>query len=44
VIRQRNNPHLINPGQVFEIPSLRGEVREGTYDPAKDGSYPTFGE
>jgi len=42
VIRQPNNPHLINPGQVFEIPSLRGEIREGTYDP--DQRYPTFGE
>ncbi len=44
VIRQPNNPHLINPGQVFVIPSLRGEIREGTYDPAKDKEYPTFGE
>jgi hypothetical protein len=42
VIRDRNNPHLIHPGQVFEIPSLRGEVREGTYDPNQD--YPTFGQ
>ncbi len=42
VIRQPNNPHLINPGQVFEIPSLRGEIREGTYDPNQ--KYPTFGE
>jgi nucleoid-associated protein YgaU len=44
VLRQPNNPHLINPGQVFVIPSLRGEKREGTYDPAKDKEYPTFGE
>ncbi len=44
VIRQPNNPHLINPGQVFTIPSLRGELREGTYDPAKDKEYPTFGQ
>jgi hypothetical protein len=29
---------------VFVIPSLRGEIREGTYDPAKDKEYPTFGE
>jgi len=42
VIRDPNNPHLIHPGQVFTIPSLRGEIREGTYDP--DGEYPTFGE
>jgi nucleoid-associated protein YgaU len=44
VLRQPNNPHLINPGQVFVIPSLRGEIREGTYDPAKDKQYPTLGE
>lgn len=42
VIRDANNPHLIHPGQVFTIPSLRGEIREGTYDP--DERYPTFGE
>ena len=32
------NPDLIEPGQVFEIPSLAGEKREGTWDPEK--SYP----
>ena len=42
VIRHPDNPHLIHPGQVFTIPSLRGEIREGTYDP--DREYPTFGE
>jgi nucleoid-associated protein YgaU len=42
VIRDPNNPHLIHPGQVFVIPSLRGEIREGTYDPNK--KYPTFGQ
>jgi len=42
VIRHPDNPHLIHPGQVFEIPSLYGEIREGTYDP--DREYPTFGE
>jgi nucleoid-associated protein YgaU len=42
VIRDPNNPHLIHPGQVFTIPSLRGEIREGTYDP--DLEYPTFGQ
>ena len=41
-IHNPNNPHLIHPGQVFEIPSLSGEVREGTYDPDRD--YPTFGQ
>lgn len=44
VLRQPNNPHLINPGQVFTIPSLHGEIREGTYDPAKDMEYPTLGQ
>jgi len=29
------NPNLIEPGQVFTIPSLQGEVREGEYDPEK---------
>jgi nucleoid-associated protein YgaU len=42
VIRDPNNPHLIHPGQVFTIPSLSGEIREGTYDPNE--RYPTFGE
>ncbi|MCK7484003.1 MAG: hypothetical protein M0C28_48750 [Candidatus Moduliflexus flocculans] len=30
-----NDPDLILPGQVLEIPSLQGEIRAGTYDPAK---------
>jgi nucleoid-associated protein YgaU len=30
-----NNPNLILPGQILEIPSIRGETRSGTYDPAK---------
>ena len=30
-----NNPDLILPGQVLEIPSIRGETRSGTWDPAK---------
>lgn len=28
------NPDLIHPGQLFEIPSLNGEVREGEWDAA----------
>jgi len=36
------NPHLIHPGQVFIIPSIEGEKREGTWDPNKE--YPVFGE
>jgi nucleoid-associated protein YgaU len=30
-----DNPDLIEPGQVFTIPSLQGEAREGEYDPEK---------
>ena len=41
-IQQPNNPHLIQPRQVFIIPSLRGEAREGVYDPDKE--YPVFGQ
>ncbi|MDR1506289.1 MAG: LysM peptidoglycan-binding domain-containing protein [Treponema sp.] len=28
-----DNPHLIRPGMVLDIPSLRGEVRRGMFDP-----------
>jgi len=38
--RDPNNPNLIFPGQILEIPSIRGETRSGTYDPAK--TYTTF--
>jgi len=41
-LHQPNNPHLIHPGQVFVIPSLTGEKREGTWDPSE--VYPTYGE
>jgi tetratricopeptide (TPR) repeat protein len=27
-----NNPHLIEPGMVLQIPSIRGEVRQGMWD------------
>lgn len=40
VIEDPNNPDLIQPGQVFTIPALSGETREGMYDPA--GTYETF--
>ncbi|MEJ2664234.1 MAG: hypothetical protein P8107_09365 [Spirochaetia bacterium] len=30
-----NNPHLILVGAVIEIPSIKGETREGTYSPDK---------
>jgi nucleoid-associated protein YgaU len=32
-LKNPKNPSLIYPGQVFEIPSIEGEVREGTYAP-----------
>jgi hypothetical protein len=35
VITDPNNPDLIDPGQVFTIPSIQGETREGDYDPEK---------
>lgn len=28
-----NNPNLIEPGMVLDIPSIRGEVRQGMWDP-----------
>jgi nucleoid-associated protein YgaU len=28
-----NNPNLIEPGTVLDIPSLRGETRSGMWDP-----------
>ena len=35
-----NNPHLIYPWKIIEIPSIKGEKREGLYDPKK--KYPKF--
>ena len=35
IIGNPKNPDLIEPGQVFTIPSLQGETREGEYDPSK---------
>jgi len=34
-LKDPENPHLIFPGQIFLIPSINGEFREGTYDPEK---------
>jgi hypothetical protein len=31
------NPHLIIPGMVIDIPSIRGESRQGMWDPASYG-------
>ena len=33
--RDPNNPNLIYPGQVLQIPSIKGEEREGAWDPSK---------
>lgn len=33
--RDPNNPNLIFPGQVLQIPSIKGEAREGAWDPEK---------
>jgi nucleoid-associated protein YgaU len=38
--RDPGNPNLIYPGQKLVIPSLRGENRDGTYDP--DTTYKPF--
>ena len=40
ILTDAENPHIILPGQILEIPSLRGEVREGTYTPGSE--YITF--
>jgi len=29
------NPNLIEPGMVIEIPSIRGEIRQGAWDPSR---------
>lgn len=36
LLRDPRNPDLILPGQRLMIPSIRGERREGTYDPNKE--------
>ncbi|MCL2043959.1 MAG: LysM peptidoglycan-binding domain-containing protein [Treponema sp.] len=35
-----NNPNIITPGMVIDIPSIRGETRAGAWDP--NVSYPAF--
>ena len=40
ILTDPKNPDLIEPGQVFTIPSLQGEEREGEYDSEK--SYTPF--
>lgn len=39
-MRDPENPDLIFPGMIVEIPSIDGETREGTYDPSV--SYPSL--
>lgn len=41
-LKRPANPHLILPGMTVIIPSIRGEYREGTYDPSVD--YEPFGK
>jgi nucleoid-associated protein YgaU len=37
---QPDNPDLINPGMVLEIPSLWGETRQGMWEPNKEYGTP----
>lgn len=37
-MKDPNNPDLIFPGMIIEIPSVNGETREGSYDPTRDYS------
>lgn len=37
---RKNDPNLITPGMIIEIPSISGEFRSGTYDPKK--TYDTY--
>jgi len=37
---QANNPDLIEPGMILDIPSIRGETRQGMWDAGK--SYPSL--
>jgi len=32
----RNNPDLIHPGMILEIPPIRGEVRQGMWEPGRE--------
>jgi nucleoid-associated protein YgaU len=38
-MKNQDNPNLIYPGMIIEIPSLKNEKREGTYEVGK--TYPT---
>ncbi|MCK4796191.1 MAG: hypothetical protein KAT05_02350 [Spirochaetes bacterium] len=39
-LQRPKNPDLIHPWRILVIPSINGEIREGTYDPKKE--YPKF--
>lgn len=39
-LRDPENPNLLHPGTILEIPPVKGETREGTFDPAK--KYPAL--
>ena len=35
ILKDPSNPHLLISGQIIVIPSIRGEMRSGTWDPKK---------
>jgi hypothetical protein len=39
-LSEPNNPNLLLPGIILDIPSIRGEVREGLWD--ENADYPSF--
>lgn len=39
-LRNPENPNLLHPGTILEIPQAKGETREGTFDP--DKNYPAL--
>ncbi len=41
-LKRPDNPHLLMPGMIVTIPSVRGELREGMYDPSR--KYEPFGK
>ena len=38
-LRDPNNPDLIEPGMILDIPSINGEPRQGSWDPNKTYGY-----
>ncbi len=41
-LKRPDNPHLLMPGMIVTIPSIKGELREGMYDPK--AKYEPFGK